>query len=227
MTTPSTPRKAGPFTGNGSQTAWPFTFKVFEAADVQVTIADSFGTETVLALDTDYTVTLNTNQETSPGGEIEYALASGSTLVITGNTAYDQEYDIPGGGNFNPVALENQLDRIVMQVQQLAEQLGRAVKVSALTENAEAISATLAPFIATLSVPPFTVTPGKFSGDGTTTVFTLPATPFSAAAVDVQISGIGQSLDDDYTISGTTLTFISAPPTGTDNVRVKVYSTLV
>lgn len=129
MTTPSTARKAGPFTGNGSQNSWPFTFKVFAAADIAVTATDANGDETLLVLNSDYTVSLNANQETSPGGTVTYLLASGRKLSVVGDLDYDQGYDIPSGGNFNPVALENQLDRMVMQTQQLAEQMVRAVKV--------------------------------------------------------------------------------------------------
>lgn len=226
MTTPSTTRKAGPYLGTGWTTSWPFSFKVFTASDVKVTVTDTFGTEVALVLGVDYTITVNANQATSPGGSVEYAAPENYTLVVTGNMSYDQPYDIPGGGNFNPVALETQLDRIVMQIQQLAEQMGRAVKVSANVENADSISDTLAPFLATLSVPPFAVSTAKYSGDGSTTIFTLPATPFAAEAVDVYISGVQQGLIDDYLIVGSTLTFLSAPPTGDNNVRVKVYSSL-
>jgi hypothetical protein len=134
MTTPSTARKAGPFLGTGSQTAWPFTFKVFAASDVAVTIANSEGVETALELDTDYSVSLNANQESSPGGTVTYpisgsALPVGGKLSITGDIDYDQGYDIPSGGNFSPVALENQLDRTVMQIQQLKEEVDRAAKL--------------------------------------------------------------------------------------------------
>ena len=38
MTVPATTRRAGPFNGNGVTTAYPFTFKVFEKADVAVTL---------------------------------------------------------------------------------------------------------------------------------------------------------------------------------------------
>lgn len=134
MTTPSTARKAGPLLGNGSTTAFPFTFKVFAAADVAVTIANSSGVETPLVLNTDYSVTLNGNQDTSPGGTITYpisgaALPSGSKLSIVGDLDYDQPLDLPSGGNFSPTALENQLDRATMQIQQLAEGLSRAAKL--------------------------------------------------------------------------------------------------
>jgi hypothetical protein len=134
MTTPSTARKAGPLLGNGSTTAFPFTFKVFAAADVAVTIANSSGVETPLVLNTDYSVALNGNQDTSPGGTITYpisgaALPSGSKLSIVGDIDYDQPLDLPSGGNFSPLALENQLDRATMQIQQLAEGLSRAAKL--------------------------------------------------------------------------------------------------
>lgn len=134
MTTPSTARKAGPLLGNGSTTSFPFTFKVFAASDIAVTIANSAGVETALVLNTDYSVSLNANQETSPGGTVTYplsgsALPSGSKLSIVGDLDYDQPLDLPAGGNFSPTALENQLDRAAMQIQQLKEEIDRAAQV--------------------------------------------------------------------------------------------------
>ena len=379
MTTPSTARKAGPFTGNGTQNSWPFTFKVFAAGDIKVTIADATGAETVLTLGTDYTVSLNANQDTSPGGSVTYLLANTYKLTVTGDLDYDQGYDIPSGGNFNPVALENQLDRMVMQTQQLAEQMVRAVKVPVTDDGTGELSGDLAQGILVLSpiaddiatvagdinavenvsvhmtavsavggnitnvntvagissnvtsvagnatninavaakttqitqvaavddevavvagiasnvtavagiaadIPtvadnladitnfadvyqgpkaadptlrndggplfvgdlyfrtttnnmraygsagwvdagtatPVTITPQAFSGNGSTTAFTLSAAPAFPAALDVYIGGVHQELTTDYTVSGTTLTFVSAPPSGTDNVRVKI-----
>lgn len=144
MTTPSTARKAGPFTGTGSQTAWPFTFKVFAAADVKVTATDANGDEVVLVLNTDYTVSVNENQETSPGGTVSHLLASGRKLSITGDVDYDQPLDLPSGGNFSPLALENQLDRGAMQIQQLREELDRAPKVPVTSEySLESLTADL------------------------------------------------------------------------------------
>ncbi len=145
MTIPNTARKAGPLLGTGSQTAWPFTFKVFAAGDVQVTIANSAGTETLLVLGTDYSVTLNSNQETSPGGTVNYpisgaALPVGSVLAIIGDLDYDQPLDLPSGGNFSPLALENQLDRATMQIQQLKEEVDRSAKLPPTSaESVEAL----------------------------------------------------------------------------------------
>lgn len=145
MTTPSTARKAGPLLGNGSTTAFPFSFKVFAAGDIKVTIANSSGVETVLALNTDYSVSLNANQDTSPGGTVTYPVSGsplpvGSRLAITGDIDYDQPLDLPTGGSFSAVALENQLDRAAMQIQQLAEQMSRAAKVPvSSTEDADTL----------------------------------------------------------------------------------------
>lgn len=58
----------------------------------------------------------------------------------------------------------------------------------------------------------------KFSGNGSTTAFTLTAAPASANNVRVTISGIGQTSGTDYTVSGTTITFTTAPPSGTNNI---------
>lgn len=381
MTTPSTARKAGPFTGNGTQNSWPFTFKVFAASDIKVTIADTTGAETVLTLGTHYTVSVNANQDTSPGGTVTYLLTDDYKLTITGNISYDQPLDIPGGGNFNPVAFENQLDRMVMQTQQLAEQMVRAVKVPVTDDGTGELSGDLAQGILALSpiaddistvagdilavenvsthmtavsavggnitnvntvagissnvtsvagnatninavaakttqitqvaavddevavvagiasnvtavagiaadIPtvadnliditnfadvyqgpkaadptlrndgsplfvgdlyfrtttnnmraygsagwvdagtatPVTITPQAFNGNGSTTAFTLSAAPAFEAACDVYVSGVHQVVDVDYNISGTSLVFTTAPPSGTGNIAVKILS---
>lgn len=58
----------------------------------------------------------------------------------------------------------------------------------------------------------------EFSGDSSTTGFTLTYAASSNAALEVFISGVRQKPVDDYTVSGTALTFVVAPPTGTDNI---------
>lgn len=53
----------------------------------------------------------------------------------------------------------------------------------------------------------------EFTGDGSTTGFTLSETPFSASALLVSIDGVIQKpgAGANYTVSGSTLTFTSAP----------------
>src|SRR4030042_496766 len=59
-----------------------------------------------------------------------------------------------------------------------------------------------------------------FSGNGSTTAFTMSIAPASVNAVIVAVSGVVQD-PSTYTISGTTLTFSAAPPTGTSNISVR------
>lgn len=144
MTTPATTRKAGPYTGNNVQTVFPYSFKVFAVTDVKVIVADLAGAETVLS--TGFTVTMNGDQATSPGGNVTLsaALATGYKLTVLGNIPNDQTLAVPGGGNFNPVAFENALDRLAMQLQQLAEIAGRAVVVTSTSgQDPATILATL------------------------------------------------------------------------------------
>lgn len=58
------------------------------------------------------------------------------------------------------------------------------------------------------------------SGNGSTTAFTLSIAPASVNSIDVQISGVSQS-PQTYSVSGTTLTFSAAPPSGTNNIVVR------
>lgn len=127
MTVQSTDRRAGPYTGNGVVTAFPFAFSIFAKTDVQVVVADLLGAERTLVLDSDYSVTVNADQVNNPGGTVTLsaALANAYTLAIVGGLDYDQQTRLPNGGSYNATVVERTFDRLVMQIQQLREQMGR------------------------------------------------------------------------------------------------------
>jgi hypothetical protein len=58
----------------------------------------------------------------------------------------------------------------------------------------------------------------RFSGDGSDTTFTLGSSPLEENTF-VMVEGVYQQKNT-YSISGTTLTFTTAPPSGTDNIEV-------
>jgi hypothetical protein len=61
-----------------------------------------------------------------------------------------------------------------------------------------------------------------FSGTGSQTVFALSVNPGAINNLLVAISGVVQTPTVDYTwASGTTLTFTSPPPAGTNNILVR------
>ena len=63
-----------------------------------------------------------------------------------------------------------------------------------------------------------------FSGNGSTTAFTLSRTVGTVAQVEAVIENVVQSPSDAYTVSGNTITFTSAPPSGTNNIYVRYTS---
>ena len=128
MTISTSNRRAGPYLGDGSQTAFPFTFKVFNAGDVRAFVADSQGRERALTYGADYRVTLHDNQEAHPGGlTLTVALATGEKLAIGSQTAIVQEKTFTNQGGFYPTLLNDGFDLLTVICQELQAQLARAM----------------------------------------------------------------------------------------------------
>ena len=60
----------------------------------------------------------------------------------------------------------------------------------------------------------------RFSGDASTTAFTLDVAPSSTLDIEVYVENVRQDPNSAYSLSGTTLTFAAAPPSGTNNIYV-------
>ena len=60
----------------------------------------------------------------------------------------------------------------------------------------------------------------RFSGDGSTTAFTMTQSPGSVNKIDVFVDNVRQEPTEAYTVGGTTLTFTAAPDSGTNNIYV-------
>ena len=131
MTISTEIRKAGPYAGNDVTASFPFAFKVFSGSDLLVVVADGNDVETVLGINTDYSVTLNADQNENPGGAITLPapLPAGSRIVVVSAVPNVQPTDITNNGGFYPRVIEDALDRTVAQVQQLAEMAERTLRV--------------------------------------------------------------------------------------------------
>ena len=129
MTISSTTRKAGPYLCDGVQVAFPFAYKVFRASDLYVVRTNAAGLESVLTLTTDYTVALNSNQNVSPGGTVTFNTppASGFKVTLGSAVPNTQPTDLTNQGGFYPSVIADALDRAGIQIQQLAEKVGRSV----------------------------------------------------------------------------------------------------
>lgn len=289
MTISSQNRKAGPFVGTGATATFPFSFKVFSATDLLVVRLNvATGAETALTLTTDYTVSLNADQNANPGGSITLAagnLPTGSNLVISSSIGYLQPTDLTNRGGFYPSVITAALDRLTILAQQLKEAVDRSVKVSITSSDnpdsliaqltAASIAAVAAADAAAASYDAFddrylgskvadptldndgnalltgalyfnsvsgamrvyggtgwqdiaqgTSTPYQtFSGTGAQVSFSLSGTPGSLGSIEVFVGGVRQVPGINYSLSGATLTFAIAPPSGTNNIFVRWITT--
>ena len=115
--------------GNGSQTEFPYDFKIFAAGDLTVIVRSSTGTETVKSLTSDYSVT---NVGVVTGGDVVFtsAPASGETVVIRRDMDLFQETDYTPNDPFPASSHEDALDRLTFISQQQQEELDRSIKLS-------------------------------------------------------------------------------------------------
>ena len=140
-------RRAGPYVGDGKLTAFTFAFKIFASDDVKVLTATSgtvFPVE--LTYGSDFTVTLNDDQDATPGGTVELAepLPEGHRLSIVSGQEYTQEVQLTNFSRFPPEIINTGLDRIVIEIQQLLEEVERCIKVPATSDwNADELVAIL------------------------------------------------------------------------------------
>lgn len=134
MTVANTLRKAGPFNCNGVTTSFPFTFKVFAETDLLVVEFDTTTeVETIKALATHYSVSLNGDQDVSPGGSVDAVSPppTGKRWTLLSAVPALQDTDLVGGGGFYPSTIENALDRGIALIQQLEEEQSRSLLLPA------------------------------------------------------------------------------------------------
>lgn len=237
MTVATTTSRAD-YTGNGATTAFAVPFYFLESSHLTVLRTQiSTGVTTTLALTTDYTVSGTGNPA---GGTVTCLVAptNDQRLSILRNVPFTQLTDYVPNDPFPAESHEQALDKLTMLTQQLSETASRSLALPAATAGVNAalpapqanqalawngagnalINVNLSNQIVT-----FNPTSQTFSGTGSQTAFTLADAPGSAAALVVSISGVVQKQGSDFGVSGTTLTFTSAPPAGSNNILVQSF----
>lgn len=113
---------------NGSQTVFPYTFRVLDESHLQVILRDSSGSETTLTLTTHYTVS---GVDEMGGGNVTTVAtyASGYTLVILRSVPIDQLTDYVENDAFPAESHEEALDKLTMILQSINEEFDRCLKV--------------------------------------------------------------------------------------------------
>jgi len=119
------------YSGNGSTTAFAYTFPINTTSEITVIERSATGTETVKSEGTGST-NYGIADNGSAGGTITMvtAPASGTTLLIRRNTDFTQETDYVANDPFPAETHEDALDKLQMQTQELEEELNRSLKIS-------------------------------------------------------------------------------------------------
>jgi hypothetical protein len=124
------------YLGDGAGSEYCYTFKIFADSDLRVTVRNTGGVQTLLVLDTDYSVS---GAGEAGGGVITLVagrewmtptnLKTGYALTIRRNRPATQTTDIRNQGEFYPETLEDAYDHLVMLVQAVKDELARAMKL--------------------------------------------------------------------------------------------------
>lgn len=133
MTVSSTTAK-NTYSGDGSTTAFAFSFRILDETHLFVQIKSSAGVITNQVLSTDYTVSGSGNDSgrtNYTSGNINFvtAPASTDTVIIVRSVPLKQETDYTENDTFPAETHEEALDELTMIAQQLDEELDRAIKV--------------------------------------------------------------------------------------------------
>jgi len=118
------------FSGDGSTTAFTYSFPINSTSEITVIIKASTGVETVKTITTHYTVAdagANGGTVTFTSGNIP---ASGETILLFRNTTKNQVTDLIENDPFLAESLEAQFDNLQMQVQEVSEAVDRSFKVA-------------------------------------------------------------------------------------------------
>lgn len=242
--TVSTTTSRADYTGNGVTTAFAVPFYFLDSSHLTVLrTVIATGVSTTLALTTDYTVS---GAGVAGGGTVTLVTAPTSLqkISILRNVPFTQLIHYVPNDPFPAATHEQALDQLTMEVQQVSELVSRALTLPPATTGVSTNLPTAQPNqllafnsagTAITSVNPVDVltvagssgfSTQAFSGTGAQTAFSLTASPGAIANLEVFISGVRQRPTTDYTVSGQTLTFVSAPASGTNNILCRWGTTL-
>jgi hypothetical protein len=242
------------YLGTGSIGPFAYNFRILAATDLLVLTRDSNGIETELSYPTDYSVS-GVGNRSGGSVTLVQALVVDDTISIRRVRPLTQETDLRNNGPFAPDTIEDAFDHQIMVSQDLDDTVRRAVRLSdsfdpdsfdltlptpepgtALVWNAAGsgldngtlTDAQLSTWSASqnqqldvfVAVTHFTA--------GTTTTLTLSLAPGALANLWIteRVGGTVRVLEtDEYSLVGTTLTFVSPIPVGTTRIECRYFYT--
>jgi len=210
------------YTATPSQALFAYTFEIVDKDDIVVLING-----TPLSEGTDYTVT---GVGSDTGGNI--VLTSGTTggniVTIYRDMPYSRTQNYTNSGDFLASEVNSDFDNLWLAGEQTNRAFSQSIRKPII--DSDSISMELPKAVdradtfltfdsnGAVSVQPVedginpaTITRDQFTGDGSTTLFTLTSSKGNERSVVIYIDGVYQE-SDSYNIAGFSLTFTEAPP---------------
>lgn len=236
--------------GNGAQTVFDYNFSIPSKDAAKLYLVDAAtGVASILPASA-----WSLSGANNPlGGTFTYPawvgalpLQSNQKLTLVRAVPNTQITSLQNQSGFQPRTIESALDRIVMQIQQAADEISRSFRLSEpAPSNVSTILASpvansligwdasatalqnISPESLGVIVAYGTARADLYSGDGTTTQFSLTGNPGNQATLDVSVGGVTKRPGVDYFwAGGSVLTFSAAPAAGTNNILVRYFQGL-
>jgi hypothetical protein len=119
------------YSGDGSTTAFTYTFKITDQDDIEVLIRSNDGTETTKTITTHYTVS---GVGSAGGGTVTFTAGniptSTQTVVLRRSTPQTQTMDLIDNDPMSADTIETAHDKAIAISQELQEQVNRSIKFS-------------------------------------------------------------------------------------------------
>ena len=223
------------YTATNLQVSFAYTFEIVDKNDIVV-----LKNGTTLSEGTNYTVS-GVGAENGGNITLTVAATAGDIMTLYRDMAYVRTQNYADSGDFLASEVNTDFDNLWLAGEQTNRSFSQSIRKpitdsdSISMELPEAadransfltFDATGAPTVTSVGDPgaPSSIVRQQFTGDGTTTAFTLASAPGALGqSVQIFIDGVYQE-NDTYSISGTTLTFTEAPPVNAsiETVRFEV-----
>lgn len=115
------------YTANGTQTRWAYTFPVVNTSDIEVYLTSLAGVTS--KVESNFTVDTDTLEVVYPSVASELdPIGAGLKVTLKRAVPRTQGTDYTAQGSVSPASVESALDAIVLMIQDLAEEVARAIK---------------------------------------------------------------------------------------------------
>ena len=208
------------YTATSGQTVFAYTFEIVDKGDIVV-----LKNGTTLSEGTNYTVS-NVGNDSGGNVTLTAGATTGDILTLYRDMPYSRTQNYTNSGDFLASEVNSDFDNLWLAGEQTNRSFSQSIRKpitdsDSISMELPVASSRAGKYLQFDSTGAVGVTPGgassslsrqQFTGDGSTTAFTLSAAPdASGDGLQIYIDGVYQE-STTYSVSGSTLTFTEAPP---------------